>query len=540
MIGNHSCVIDSQNYLHVTGLNNYGQLGINNATSIKAFQKEGSRWKEVSAGPDHSVGIKEDGSLWATGSNQYGQLGDGTSTIYYTKAYKLISQDKHIKVSAGKSYSAVIKADGSLVMAGYNAYGQLGDGTTTNSKGFYGVSGGGKWKDVSCSNSYTMAIKQDGTLWATGTNSNGQFGNGTKTSSKVFVQVSSSKWKKVSVGYDHTLAIREDGTLWASGKNNYGQLGIGTKTQTTYLTQIPGNDWVEISTGSYHSAAIKKDGSLWTWGLNKEGQLGNGYADMYISPEKIIDVTECEKVSCGVNHTMIVRKNGQVLAAGSNSIGQLGLNSSGRNFYSFNSVGYFGSKTFLNDTAKKESEYNVGSLGTIDFLLEKSYDLIGVKVEYNLPTNTFAKALISKDKKTWLKYKNKEWIISEDIKNDGMELSEINSLNTKDFSFFEEEKLFLRIGMWTEDKSKSPEITKVKTVLSVIKNAAEINKLNLLYEGKSIEYPNIYVSKDSGLTWHKTNNESLLFIKDNRNKDFLVKIEVEKNIALNAIAYSWI
>ena len=34
----------------------------------------------ISAGYRHSMVIKEDGSLWAWGENSYGQLGDGTTT----------------------------------------------------------------------------------------------------------------------------------------------------------------------------------------------------------------------------------------------------------------------------------------------------------------------------------------------------------------------------------------------------------------------------------------------------------------------------
>ncbi|KJR41726.1 hypothetical protein MCHI_002378 [Candidatus Magnetoovum chiemensis] len=37
-------------------------------------------WTAVAAGSEHSLGIKTDGTLWAWGYNHYGQLGDGTTT----------------------------------------------------------------------------------------------------------------------------------------------------------------------------------------------------------------------------------------------------------------------------------------------------------------------------------------------------------------------------------------------------------------------------------------------------------------------------
>ena len=34
----------------------------------------------ISAGKSHSMVLKADGTVWATGSNKYGQLGDGTTS----------------------------------------------------------------------------------------------------------------------------------------------------------------------------------------------------------------------------------------------------------------------------------------------------------------------------------------------------------------------------------------------------------------------------------------------------------------------------
>ena len=59
--------------------NQYGQLGDNSSTDSDTPVQVGSDidWMEVSAGVNHSVGLKADGSLWAWGFNGFGQFGNG-------------------------------------------------------------------------------------------------------------------------------------------------------------------------------------------------------------------------------------------------------------------------------------------------------------------------------------------------------------------------------------------------------------------------------------------------------------------------------
>jgi hypothetical protein len=69
------------------------------------------------------------GSLWSVGWNYYGQLGDGTTTQQITP--ELIISSGVQTIAAGYGHSLFLKADGSLWAMGWNYYGQLGDGTTT-------------------------------------------------------------------------------------------------------------------------------------------------------------------------------------------------------------------------------------------------------------------------------------------------------------------------------------------------------------------------------------------------------------------------
>jgi alpha-tubulin suppressor-like RCC1 family protein len=123
----------------------------------------------------------------------------------------------------------ILKKDGRILAAGSNAYGQLGNGTTTNLFAFTEVmdSRGNEMTNVhtaALGENHSMILKKDGTLWAVGRNNNSQLGTSDTTSQTKAIQVL-EKVAHVAAGFNYTLAVREDGSLWATGVNTYGQFG---------------------------------------------------------------------------------------------------------------------------------------------------------------------------------------------------------------------------------------------------------------------------------------------------------------------------
>src|SRR6266446_10181 len=129
-----------------------------------------------------------------------------------------------------------------------------------------------------------QSARGQGTVSAWGYNFYGQLGNGTNTDSNTPVQTSGlSGVTAIAGGLFHSLALKSDGTVWAWGYNGVGELGNATFTSNNTPVQVLGPAGVgfltgvtAIAVGGQHSLALKSDGTVWAWGDNDLGQLGNG------------------------------------------------------------------------------------------------------------------------------------------------------------------------------------------------------------------------------------------------------------------------
>src|SRR5439155_1562430 len=190
---------------------------------------------QISAGDTHTVALKSDGTLWAWGLNAYGQLGDGTTSRDRASPVAVGADSNWSAVAAGKgengrAHTVALKTDGTLWAWGHNGFGELGDGTPLSRSSPVQVGSTTDWMVVCAGASHTVALKSHGTLWAWGINVDGQLGDGTTATQRLEpVQVgTATNWAAVAAGVSHTVALKADGTLWAWGQNTFGQLGAGT------------------------------------------------------------------------------------------------------------------------------------------------------------------------------------------------------------------------------------------------------------------------------------------------------------------------
>ena len=128
-------------------------------------------------------------AVFSWGWNQHGEVGDGTRNHRATPGPVLGLPSVHglqvaVKqlVSAEDSEAcAVLLADGTVYTWGFNAYGELGDGTTTERLTPVLVPGLSGITQIAKGSDHTLAAGAGGVVRAWGRNDYGQLGDGTTT-----------------------------------------------------------------------------------------------------------------------------------------------------------------------------------------------------------------------------------------------------------------------------------------------------------------------------------------------------------------------
>ena len=294
------------------GVNTFGTLGLGNTTRYSSPKQVGAltNWLQVASGGYAVLAVKTDGTLWGWGSPSiYGSLGLNNLS-YYSSPKQIGSLTDWQSVSSAYYYStAAIKTDGTLWTWGYNGFGQLGLGNTTNYSSPKQVGSLTNWATVSAGYNQILAVKTDGTLWAWGNNTNGKLGDATTVSKSSPIQIGAlTNWLNVSAGY-MSLALKTNNTLWSWGYNASGDLGLGNTTNYSSPKQVGSlTNWSKIAANNLGGGnlAIKTDGTLWGWGVNGNGQLGLGNRTYYSSPKQVGSLTTWLTVYSGRYSTLAV------------------------------------------------------------------------------------------------------------------------------------------------------------------------------------------------------------------------------------------
>lgn len=270
--GAHTMALKSDGTVWVWGWNAYGQLGIGSTLNAQTpVQVPGlQNIRAVAAGFFHSLALRPDGTLSAWGYNGHGQLGDG-STVQANVPVAVRGIDGVTSMAAGGGHSVALKNDGMVWAWGWNNFGQLGDGSTVNSSLPLQVGGLGAVKSIAAGFFHSMALqKSDGTLRAWGYNAYGQLGNGSTADSAIPVAVANlNAVAAISSNNNHAAALKIDGSIWTWGDNAYGQLGNGSQAGAVTPVRVlgaAGLGLLNLGKSSYQDMWSQPDAP--GWGVN--------------------------------------------------------------------------------------------------------------------------------------------------------------------------------------------------------------------------------------------------------------------------------
>ena len=261
---------------------------------------------QISSSYYHNCAVTP-GGVYCWGNNDNGQLGEAT---VITDCFQVpFSPCENVpvlvqgsagftRIAVGSSHSCALDTAGAIWCWGYNGFGQLGDGTTTNHTTPAKISGTQTFADVVAGYYHTcgLATGGGGAVWCWGYNGVGQLGDGSPTQRTSPVQVLGSGtspliFATISAGGYNTCGINGSGAAYCWGSAASGALGDNdaatnktspnlvsppTAGAVTYKTSAGSISVGKLAGGSHVCAMVIPDSRLFCWGRGTEGQIGNG------------------------------------------------------------------------------------------------------------------------------------------------------------------------------------------------------------------------------------------------------------------------
>lgn len=272
--------------------------------------------------------VARSGAAMCWGHNDYGQLGDGTLTNSPGPIAVQGLASGVAAVAVGGSHSCALTAAGGVECWGHNYYGQLGDGTRTDRTTPVDVGGMSSGViAISAGFLHTCVLTAAGGMSCWGINADGQLGDGTTgvyRSAPAGVTGLSSGVAAIAAGGMFTCALTSGGGVkcWGSQPGNGRFSDSSTPMDVTSLT----SGVAAIEAGQHHACAVTTAGGVLCWGTNQNGQLGDGtISGIQPTPVAVSGLSSgVAAVTAGDSHTCALTMAGGVKCWGGNYRGQLG------------------------------------------------------------------------------------------------------------------------------------------------------------------------------------------------------------------------
>jgi alpha-tubulin suppressor-like RCC1 family protein len=334
----HTCALSSAGSVQCWGYNGYGELGNSTTTdSTTPVQVTGltAGVVAIAVGGEHSCAINGTGGVVCWGHNVNGELGNGTTADASAPMAVTGLTSGIVAVAAGYHHTCALSSTGAVQCWGFNGYGNLGNGTTTDSSSPSAVSGlGGGVVAIAAGDDHSCAATSGGAVQCWGYNVEGELGNGTPTGASpygslvpVAVTGLGSGIAAVAAGASHSCALSTTGAVQCWGYNGEGELGNGTTVSAASPVAVSGlaSGVASIGAGAGRTCAVTSGGAVQCWGYNLDGALGDGSLVNAATPVSAVGASNTvSAVASGYEQTCAVTGAGGVQCWGLNSGGELG------------------------------------------------------------------------------------------------------------------------------------------------------------------------------------------------------------------------
>jgi alpha-tubulin suppressor-like RCC1 family protein len=329
----HTCGVTPDNAVYCWGNNSTGQLGLGWATIGGGVDRPaavvgGLRFRQISAGAEHTCGITTDSLAYCWGRNRYGRLGDGTTTDR-SRPTAVAGGRKFRQIDAGSMHTCGLTPANRVYCWGNNGSGQVGDGTVIVAGRLrpVAVAGAHLFRHIAAGGDefagHTCGLTTDDRVWCWGDNSRGQVGDGTTVRRLVPTLIAGGRrYLNVDAGGSHSCAVTmaNRAICWGNG-NAFGR-AIVTPWPTLVSAAI---DFARMTLGDRHTCGESISHRPYCWGIGDFGQLGNGEFNSILDrPTLVLGGLRFRQMSAGGVHTCGRTAENVAYCWGNNFMAQLG------------------------------------------------------------------------------------------------------------------------------------------------------------------------------------------------------------------------
>ncbi len=269
------------------GLNAYGQTGNGSGLGIvdePVEVKELSETTAIAGGYGFAMAVGRLSSTSVTNVQPNTSVEAGGARVTISGAD--FTGATEVKFGATKATSFAVNSAGAIT-----AVAPPGKGTVDVT-----VTGPGGTSLVSTADQFIYRSAHAYVAW--GGNAYGQLGNGTTSAnsgvrSPIEVKgITREEPTALAAGGSFSLALEKEGTVWAWGENKHGQLGDKTvfnKYEPVRVGTLRGAS--AIAAGEYFGLALV-EGKVFAWGANEYGQLGDGNTNPSETPVEVTELVD--------------------------------------------------------------------------------------------------------------------------------------------------------------------------------------------------------------------------------------------------------